>query len=445
MLRSLVGSEMCIRDRHQDVLNRAKEQEQKLENQLALEKASKVAKELADGLVLEEQTQLQVGGKKPGKCSKAGKKKKQAQRKRPEVFQDRIEAQQAEADKRAEQEKLAEMVERRAEEEREYERRLVEEQHRLAAREERQRIEEAARVEASKRMPAQALSVCPDDVGDPGAMGPGEWQCGACTFVNPSESSTKCAMCGQAKSEEQAWSLVGSSQRVLDAPPATQLEQALGQVVERGLGSLELCNQMAKCLCGIDPCRAAHLVETLVADHCEQGQDDGQVWARFMVLLQKDSELGGSHSVNQQPCPTDTMADPLQSPTTPKTPGKQLAAERAVMGLTNQVGQRNCFLNVVIQSLWHLQDFRIKFLQSCQEACVPVDQEGTSTSQAEQVLSALYSVFSAYKASLLNEESDGVVETSALRCLLYTSDAADEEDSVDLGGRRIIKKKKRNK
>src|SRR5665648_338744 len=29
-----------------------------------------------------------------------------------------------------------------------------------------------------------------------------------------------------------------------------------------------------------------------------------------------------------------------------------------------------------------------------------------------------------------------------LSCLLYTSDAADEEDSVDLGGRRIIKKKK---
>ena len=30
-------------------------------------------------------------------------------------------------------------------------------------------------------------------------------------------------------------------------------------------------------------------------------------------------------------------------------------------------------------------------------------------------------------------------------CLLYTSDAADEEDSVDLGGRRIIKKKKIDK
>ena len=30
-------------------------------------------------------------------------------------------------------------------------------------------------------------------------------------------------------------------------------------------------------------------------------------------------------------------------------------------------------------------------------------------------------------------------------CLLYTSDAADERSSVDLGGRRIIKKKKQKK
>ena len=32
-----------------------------------------------------------------------------------------------------------------------------------------------------------------------------------------------------------------------------------------------------------------------------------------------------------------------------------------------------------------------------------------------------------------------------LTCLLYTSDAADERSSVDLGGRRIIKKKKTEK
>ena len=30
-------------------------------------------------------------------------------------------------------------------------------------------------------------------------------------------------------------------------------------------------------------------------------------------------------------------------------------------------------------------------------------------------------------------------------CLLYTSDAADERSSVDLGGRRIIKKKKQER
>ena len=32
--------------------------------------------------------------------------------------------------------------------------------------------------------------------------------------------------------------------------------------------------------------------------------------------------------------------------------------------------------------------------------------------------------------------------TPSNTCLLYTSDAADERSSVDLGGRRIIKKKK---
>ena len=33
------------------------------------------------------------------------------------------------------------------------------------------------------------------------------------------------------------------------------------------------------------------------------------------------------------------------------------------------------------------------------------------------------------------------VADSTMTCLLYTSDAADERSSVDLGGRRIIKKK----
>ena len=35
------------------------------------------------------------------------------------------------------------------------------------------------------------------------------------------------------------------------------------------------------------------------------------------------------------------------------------------------------------------------------------------------------------------------LKASVYSCLLYTSDAADEEDSVDLGGSRVLKKKKR--
>ena len=38
--------------------------------------------------------------------------------------------------------------------------------------------------------------------------------------------------------------------------------------------------------------------------------------------------------------------------------------------------------------------------------------------------------------------SQGQCFTQPYLCLLYTSDAADEEDSVDFGGRRTIKKKK---
>ena len=42
----------------------------------------------------------------------------------------------------------------------------------------------------------------------------------------------------------------------------------------------------------------------------------------------------------------------------------------------------------------------------------------------------------------------GIIDFGCVKvipCLLYTSDAADERSSVDLGGRRIIKKKNRVK
>ena len=37
--------------------------------------------------------------------------------------------------------------------------------------------------------------------------------------------------------------------------------------------------------------------------------------------------------------------------------------------------------------------------------------------------------------------AETIPDQQSERCLLYTSDAADERSSVDLGGRRIIKKK----
>ena len=49
-------------------------------------------------------------------------------------------------------------------------------------------------------------------------------------------------------------------------------------------------------------------------------------------------------------------------------------------------------------------------------------------------------------ATAAHDASDRIVYDTAsgalyYDCLLYTSDAADERSSVDLGGRRIIKKK----
>ena len=51
-------------------------------------------------------------------------------------------------------------------------------------------------------------------------------------------------------------------------------------------------------------------------------------------------------------------------------------------------------------------------------------------------LSVSYLYVSAKKLLLL------IFAALYILCLLYTSDAADEEDSVDLGGCRLIKKKK---
>ena len=56
--------------------------------------------------------------------------------------------------------------------------------------------------------------------------------------------------------------------------------------------------------------------------------------------------------------------------------------------------------------------------------------------------SSLWQSDSAYIAFMIENQGEPVSYLYNA-CLLYTSDAADERSSVDLGGRRIIKKKKR--
>ena len=48
-----------------------------------------------------------------------------------------------------------------------------------------------------------------------------------------------------------------------------------------------------------------------------------------------------------------------------------------------------------------------------------------------------------YGADKKKNEDSYIAGAQDNGCLLYTSDAADERSSVDLGGRRIIKKKKK--
>ena len=63
-----------------------------------------------------------------------------------------------------------------------------------------------------------------------------------------------------------------------------------------------------------------------------------------------------------------------------------------------------------------------------------------------QLLTETEANLSAFRRTLRRSDQyifDGLFAAARRHiCLLYTSDAADERSSVDLGGRRIIKKKK---
>eukprot|EP00658_Telonema_sp_P-2_P072513 TRINITY_DN61642_c0_g1_i2.p1 TRINITY_DN61642_c0_g1~~TRINITY_DN61642_c0_g1_i2.p1 ORF type:complete len:268 (+),score=91.15 TRINITY_DN61642_c0_g1_i2:175-978(+) len=78
-------------------------------------------------------------------------------------------------------------------------------------------------------------------------------------------------------------------------------------------------------------------------------------------------------------------------------------------------------------------------LQEVEEGAAAYNREDIASTIADKLEANLESACEALNDEVANQIYD---IADFLDCLLYTSDAADEEDSVDLGGRRIIKKKK---
>ncbi len=75
-------------------------------------------------------------------------------------------------------------------------------------------------------------------------------------------------------------------------------------------------------------------------------------------------------------------------------------------------------------------------------------RKNTDWSDEKEVTEALNEIHLHFEYNPKSEQSEIFLNeenVEYLICLLYTSDAADERSSVDLGGRRIIKKKKMNK
>ncbi|KAJ1379580.1 Ubiquitin specific protease domain [Sesbania bispinosa] len=96
----------------------------------------------------------------------------------------------------------------------------------------------------------------------------------------------------------------------------------------------------------------------------------------------------------------DRVGFPVEEETTENVNGTILIGT----GLKNEVGEYNCFLNVIIQSLWHLRHFREEFL-------------GRSKSEHDHVGSpcvvcALYDIFTAMDVASKDSRREAVAPTS---------------------------------
>ncbi|XP_057983147.1 uncharacterized protein LOC131168020 [Malania oleifera] len=95
-------------------------------------------------------------------------------------------------------------------------------------------------------------------------------------------------------------------------------------------------------------------------------------------------------------------------------------------GLKNDVGEYNCFLNVIIQSLWHLRKFQDKFLNTSISVHVHIGDPC--------VVCALYEVFSTLRMASAEMRRDAVAPTSlrvALSNLYHDSNFFQEAQMND--------------
>lgn len=84
-------------------------------------------------------------------------------------------------------------------------------------------------------------------------------------------------------------------------------------------------------------------------------EDDKRFQADIQLAMQQSLQASGGPPRPQYP---PVRAHPSANGSA--TAGGEMTLQETVAGkgLVNETGQYNCFLNVVIQSLWHLRSFR---------------------------------------------------------------------------------------
>lgn len=102
---------------------------------------------------------------------------------------------------------------------------------------------------------------------------------------------------------------------------------------------------------------------------------------------------------------------------------------KLVRGLSNMFGQYNCFLNVIIQSLWHLPAFRRALLTF--PTTLP-ESNGASAKDAA-VVRALQNVFAAFAKGPSPDAEAAIIREAAAQSPPFSSEAAQQQQPQQEG------------